>query len=159
MQYIPKIYKWEYNVLKFSMDVLVCRRFGWSTFRCVDVSVCRRFGLSTFWFVDVLVCRRFGLSTFWFVDVLVCRSFGCRRFGLSTFWPVTNISQETIPNWYCCQVWPCPTYSSSLCWQGSWWSCQEVDKTLYWAIKQRWFMIYFILLSITFYIKKCVVVV
>ena len=53
-------------------------------FRSVDVLVCRRFGLSTFWFVDVLVCRRFGLSTFWFVDVLVCR-----RFGLSTFWPAT----------------------------------------------------------------------
>ena len=80
-----------------SVDVLVCRRFGLSTFRFVDVSVCRRFGLSTFWSVDVLVCRRFGLSTFWFVDVSVCRRFGlstfrfvdvsvCRRFGLSTFW-------------------------------------------------------------------------
>ena len=57
------------------MDVLVCQRFGLSTFWFVDVSVCRRFGLSTFWFVDVSVCRRFGLSTFWlstfrFVDVL-----------------------------------------------------------------------------------------
>ena len=63
-----------------SVEVLVCRRFGLSTFWFVDVSVCRRFGLSTFWFVDVLDCRRFGLSTFRFVDVLVCR-----RFGLSTF--------------------------------------------------------------------------
>ena len=79
----------ESNMMKWSVDVVVCRRFGQSTFWFVDVSVCRRFGLSTFWFVDVLVCRRFGLSTFRFVDVLVCRRFGCRRFGLSTFWPVT----------------------------------------------------------------------
>ena len=71
------------------VDVLVCRRFGLSPIWLVDVSVCRCFGLSTFWFVDVLVCRRFGLSTFRFVDVLVCRRFGCRRFGLSTLWPVT----------------------------------------------------------------------
>ena len=69
-------------MVKFeSVDVLVCRRFGLSTFWSVDVLVCRRFGLSTFWSVDVLVCRRFGLSTFRFVDVSVCR-----RFGLSTFW-------------------------------------------------------------------------
>ena len=70
------------------VDVSVCRRFGLSTFRSVDVLVCRRFGLSTFRFVDVSACRRFGLSTFRFVDVSVCRRFGCRRFGLSTFWLV-----------------------------------------------------------------------
>ena len=65
-------------VRKFSSDdVLVCRRFGLSTFWFVDVSVCRCFGLSTFWFVR----RRFGLSMFRSVDVWVCR-----RFGLSTFW-------------------------------------------------------------------------
>ena len=65
--------------------------FGLSTFWSVDVLVCRRFGLLTlwslmFWYVDVLVCRRFsfGLSTFRYVSVSVCR-----RFGLSTFWPVT----------------------------------------------------------------------
>ena len=69
-------------MLKFqSADVLVCRRFGLSTFWSVDVLVCRRFGLSMFRSVDVLVRRRFGFSTFRFVDVLVCR-----RFGLSTFW-------------------------------------------------------------------------
>ena len=73
----------------WSVDVLVCWRFGLSTFWFVDILVCRRFGLSTFRSVDVLVCRRFGLLTFWFVDVSVCRRFGCRRFGLSTFWPVT----------------------------------------------------------------------
>ena len=85
-----------HNVLKWIVDVSVCRRFVLSTFWFVDVLVCRRFGLSTFRFVDVLVCRRFGLSMFRFVDVLVCRRFGlstfwfvdvlvCRRFGLSTF--------------------------------------------------------------------------
>ena len=63
-----------------SVDVLVCRRFGLSTFRVVDVLVCRRFGLSTFRFVDVLVCRRFGLSTFRFVDVSVVDVSVCRRF-------------------------------------------------------------------------------
>ena len=67
-------------ITQWSVDVLVCRRFGVSTFWPVDVLVCRRFGLSTFWFVDVWVCRRVGLSTFWSVDVSVCR-----RFGLSTF--------------------------------------------------------------------------
>ena len=80
------ITQWSVDVF---VDVLVCRRFGLSTFWFVDVLVCRRFGLSTFRFVDVLVCRRFGLSTFRFVDVSVCRRLGCRRFGLSTFWPVT----------------------------------------------------------------------
>ena len=60
-----QMYKWAYSVLKWSVDVSVCRRFGLSTFRFVDVLVCRRFGLSTFRFVDVLVCQRFGLSTFW----------------------------------------------------------------------------------------------
>ena len=90
-------YTIPYNITQWSVDVLVCRRFGVSTFWPVDVLVCRRFGLLTFWFVDVLVCRRFGLSTFRFVDVSVCRRFGlstfrsvdvsvCRRFGLSTFW-------------------------------------------------------------------------
>ena len=44
-------------------------------FESVDVLVCRRFGLSTFWSVDVLVCRRFGLSTFWSYST----SLGCRR--------------------------------------------------------------------------------
>ena len=101
-----QMYKWAYNVLKWIVEVLVCRRFGLSTLWFVDVLVCRRFGLSTFWVVDVLVvnvsvwrrfdqlpstfrcvdvsvCRRFCLSTFWSVDVLVCR-----RFGLSTFWSV-----------------------------------------------------------------------
>ena len=57
------------------VKVLVCPRFGLSTFGQFDVLVCRRFGLSTFWSVDVPFCRRFGLSTFWlstlrFVDVL-----------------------------------------------------------------------------------------
>ena len=70
----------NYVIWNMFVDVLVCRRFGLSTFWSVDVLVCRRFGLSTFWFVDVSVCRRFGLSTFRSVDVLVCR-----RFGLSTF--------------------------------------------------------------------------
>ena len=69
------------NIIEWSVDIDVCRRFGVSTFWPVDVLICRRFGLSTIWFVDVSVCRRFGLSTFWFVDVLVCR-----RFGFSTFW-------------------------------------------------------------------------
>ena len=73
-------YTIAYNIIKWSVDVSVCRRFGVSTFWPVDVLVCRRFVLSTFRLVDVLVCRRFGLSTFRFVDVLVCR-----RFGLSTF--------------------------------------------------------------------------
>ena len=75
--------------LVWFVDVLVCRRFGLSTFRSVDALVCWCFGMSTFWFVDALVCRRFGLSTFRYVSVSVCRRFGCRRFGLSTFWPVT----------------------------------------------------------------------
>ena len=69
-----------YNMIKWSVDVSVCRRFGASTFWPVDDLVCRRFGLSTFWFVDVSVCRRFGLSTFWFVDVLVVNVSVCRRF-------------------------------------------------------------------------------
>ena len=75
--------------LVWFVDVLVCRRFGLSTFRSVDALVCWCFGMSTFWFVDVLVFRRFGQSTFRYVSVSVSRRFGCRRFGLSTFWPVT----------------------------------------------------------------------
>ena len=75
--------------LVWFVDVLVCRRFGLSTLRSVDAFVCSYFGTSTFWFVDALVCRRFGLSTFRYVSVSVCRRFGFRRFGLSTFWPVT----------------------------------------------------------------------
>ena len=71
------------------VDVLVCRRFGLSTFRSVDALVCWCFGMSTFWFVDALVCRRFGLSTFRYPSVSVCRRFGCRRLGFSTFWPAT----------------------------------------------------------------------
>ena len=71
----PASYTIPYNITQWSVDVLVCRRFGVLTFWPVDVLVCRRFGLSTFWFVDVLVCRRFGLSTFWSVDVSVCRRF------------------------------------------------------------------------------------
>ena len=82
----------------WSVDVLICRRFGSVWF--VDVLVCRSFGLSTFRSVDALVCWCFGMSTFWFVDALVCRRFGlstfrypsvsvCRRFGFSTFWPAT----------------------------------------------------------------------
>ena len=63
-------------MLKFSsVNVLVCRRFGLSTFRFVDVLVCRRFGLSRFWFVDVSGCQRFPLSMFRFVDVSVCQRF------------------------------------------------------------------------------------
>ena len=73
-------YTMAYNIMKWCVDVSVCRSFGVSAFCFVDVLFCRRFVLSTFCFVDVSVCRRFGLSTFWFVDVLVCR-----RFGLSTF--------------------------------------------------------------------------
>ena len=75
--------------LVWFVDVLDCRRFGLSTFRSVDALVCWCFGMSMFWFVDALVCRHFGLSTFRYVSVSVCRRFGCRRFGLSTFWPVT----------------------------------------------------------------------
>ena len=64
--------------LVWFVDVLVCRRFGLSTLRSVDALVCSCFGMSTFWFVDALVCRRFGLSTFRYVSVSVCRRFGCR---------------------------------------------------------------------------------
>ena len=77
----------------WSVDVLICRRFGLVWF--VDVLVCRRFGLSTFRSVDALVCWIFGMSTFWFVDALVCRRFGLLTFRypsvsvLSTFWPAT----------------------------------------------------------------------
>ena len=84
------------------VDVLVCRRFGLSTFRSVDALVCWCFGMSTFWFVDALVCRRFGLSTFRYPSVSVCRRFGCRRFGFSTFWPATykRVHFDT-PNPFC----------------------------------------------------------
>ena len=45
------------------VDVLICRRFGSSTYRSVDVPVCGRFVLSTVW-----------SSTFRFVDVLASNS-------------------------------------------------------------------------------------
>ena len=78
----------RFGLVRF-VDVLVCRRFGLSTFRSVDALVCWCFGMSTFWFVDALVCRRFGLSTIRYPSVSGCRRFGCRRFGFSTFWPAT----------------------------------------------------------------------
>ena len=90
-------YTIAYDLLKCSVDVSVCQRFGLLTFWPVDVLVCWRFGLPTFWFVDISVCPHFGWSTFRFVDISVCRSFGlstfwsvddlvCRQFGLSMFW-------------------------------------------------------------------------
>ena len=78
-----QIYDIEMSIFR-SVYVLVCRRFGLSTFWFVEVLVCRRFGMLTFWSVDVSVCGCFSLSKFWFVDVLVCQ-----RFGLSTFWLLT----------------------------------------------------------------------
>ena len=81
-----------------NMLYAVYRKNYMQKFSGVDVLVCWRFGLSTFRSVDVLVCRRFGLSTFRFVDVSVCRRFGCRRFGLSTFWLVTCSSVRACPN-------------------------------------------------------------
>ena len=83
---IPRIMKTNtrlYSVLNCTVHVSVCRRFVCQRFWSVDVLICRRFGLV--WFVDVLVCRRFGLSTFRSVDALVCWCvLVCRRFGLST---------------------------------------------------------------------------
>ena len=77
--------RWRDMHINWIVDVLVCRRFGLSTFGHADVLICRRFGLSTFGYVDVLVCRRFGLSTFRLVDVSVCRRVGLSTFCLSTF--------------------------------------------------------------------------
>ena len=108
-------YTIAYNIIKWSVDVSVCRRFGLSTFCPVDVLVCRRFGLSTFWFVDVPVCRRFGLSTFWSVDVSVCR-----RFGLSTFWLSTFRFVDVLTSYLCSYSFPWYNVAMTHCTWLSW---------------------------------------
>ena len=106
----------------WSVDVLVCRRFGLTMFWFVDVLVCRRFGLSTFRSVDVLVCRRFDLSTFWFVDVSVCR-----RFGLSTFWLSTFRFVDVLTSYllsYVKPIWQPMDNSGNVAWHEAlqrWW--------------------------------------